>query len=113
MTHFYVIKEKIDMYKEKEYEFSRNDVYRVGCIMRTFNADEFAILQYLVEKGSGEWIDITHSKLSRELDRYVSNVRKAVYKLEKRGVVSICGRPMKSIYLNPNWSENLLMGEYL
>lgn len=101
------------MYKENEYKFSRCDVYRVGCIMRTFNADEFAILEYLVEKGSGQWIDITHSQLSRELDRYVSNVRKAVYKLEKRGVVSVFGRPMKSIYLNPDWSENLLMGEYL
>lgn len=101
------------MYKEKKYKFSRNDVYRVGCIMRTFSADEFAILEYLVAKGSGKWIDITHSQLARELDRYVSNVRKAVYKLEKRGVVSICGRPMKSIYLNQDWSENLLMGEYL
>ena len=88
--------------------YTTEQIYTIAKAVREMNPDEVAVMEYMMEQGCDRWVDITHSQLARAVDRYVSNVRKGVLKLEKKGIVVIDGKPMKSLFLHWNWPALLL-----
>ena len=92
--------------------YTTEQIYTIAKVVRNMNPDEIAVLEFMMEQGCSRWVDITHSQLARAVGRYVSNVRKGVLKLEQKGIVAIDGKPMKSLWLESEWPDRILMGEW-